>query len=129
MKESIQLKAKFNEKPSVLYKAWLNGKSHSAMTGGEAICEPNINTKFTAWDGYISGQNKELIEDTKIVQSWRTSEFNEDEEDSKLIILFKAVENGTELTLIHTNIPEGQTQYENGWIEHYIEPMTSYFNT
>jgi hypothetical protein len=31
------------------------------------------------------------------------------------------------LTLIHNNIPKGQSDYEQGWINHYFEPMKTYF--
>ena len=66
--------------------------------------------------------------DQKIVQSWRTSEFGENDEDSILTILLQETDNGgTQLTMIHSNIPEGQTQYEKGWVNHYFEPMKGYF--
>lgn len=68
-----------------------------------------------------------LISNQEIVQSWRTSEFTDNDEDSKLIIRFKEIESGTALTLIHSNIPEGQTQYKQGWIDHYFIPMKQYF--
>jgi len=48
-------------------------------------------------------------------------------EDSKIIIRLKESENGTELILNHSNIPEGQTQYKKGWLEHYFTPMENYF--
>jgi hypothetical protein len=37
------------------------------------------------------------------------------------------VTDGCELTLIHTNIPEAQTQYKQGWIDNYFTPMKNYF--
>lgn len=69
-----------------------------------------------------------LIKDKQIVQSWSTSGFSEDDEDSILHIDLTKVNEGTELTLIHTNIPRGQTQYKKGWVDHYFEPMKEYFN-
>ena len=40
------------------------------------------------------------------------------------------VEDGTLLTLVHSDVPEGQTSYEQGgWQEHYFEPMKEYFAT
>jgi outer membrane biosynthesis protein TonB len=65
------------------------------------------------------------------VQVWRTTEFPADAEDSRLELLFEPVGDGTEtkVTLIHTNIPEGQgAQYKSGWGEHYFEPMRAYFS-
>ena len=97
------------------------------MTGGEAECGKNIGDTFTAWDRYIDGENLELKENEEIIQSWRTSEFDKNDEDSRLIIRLKEIKNGTELILIHSNIPEGQTQYKQGWEDHYFTPMKNYF--
>jgi hypothetical protein len=73
MKESFEIKATFKVKPSKIYEAWLDSTQHSNMTGGEAVCSPNIGDSFTAWDGYIEGKNIDLKPNTEIVQCWRTS--------------------------------------------------------
>ena len=129
MKESFELRHNFKAKPSEIYVAWLDSIQHSKMTGGLAICSNKIGGTFTAWDGYIEGKNIELKPNQEIVQSWRTSEFDENDADSKLIIQFKELKNGTELILNHSNIPEGQTQYKKGWLEHYFTPMENHFKT
>ena len=51
------------------------------MTGSPAIVDPEIGGAFEAWDGYISGRTLSLEPGRRIVQSWRTSEFAEDEGD------------------------------------------------
>jgi activator of HSP90 ATPase len=129
MNNQIQLKEKFSVKPEILYNAWLDSEKHSAMTGGEANCSNKVDDKFTAWDGYISGTNEALVPNKEIVQNWRTTEFKETDNDSKLIISIEEIENGSLLTLTHTNIPEGQSDYEKGWIEHYFNPMKEYFES
>ncbi|MCI5057677.1 MAG: SRPBCC domain-containing protein [Flavobacteriales bacterium] len=127
MKEFFELKTYFEVDPQTLYEAWLDGHKHSIMTGGTAECSAKIGEAFTAWDGYISGHNIELVENSKIVQAWRTSEFSEKDEDSRLMITLTPKGSGTEFLLEHENIPEGQTQYKQGWIDHYFEPMKYYF--
>ena len=127
MKESLQLSTFLNTPPQVLYKAWLNSELHSEMTGGEAHCSNVVGGFFSVWDGYISGKNVELTQGTKIVQSWRTTEFDETEEDSVLTLEFIPHDDGTLLNLSHINIPKGQTQYEKGWVEHYFNPMKVFF--
>lgn len=97
------------------------------MTGGQADCSETVGESFSAWDGYITGKNIELIKDQKIVQTWRTSEFQDDDEDSLLSITFNKSEFGTELILSHSHIPAGQTQYEQGWVDNYFEPMMKFF--
>jgi activator of HSP90 ATPase len=127
MNKQIELKESFPVKPSVIYTAWLDSKEHSEMTGGAAVCSDEIGQEFTAWDGYISGKNKQLIKNEKIVQNWRTTEFDESDPDSELQIDLKETEDGCLLTLTHSNIPEGQSNYEQGWIDHYFIPMKEYF--
>ena len=127
MSEIIELREVFNATTQEIYNAWLNSYLHTQMTGGEANCSNIVGASFTAWDGYISGKNLELFENKKIVQTWRTTEFSEDDEDSILTIQLSEIKEGTELTLTHKNIPKGQTQYKQGWLDHYFVSMKEFF--
>ncbi len=124
---SFKLSKTFSRSSKELYNAWLDTELHSVMTGGEAACSNKEGEGFSAWDGYITGTNKKLIEGKEIIQSWRTADFEDADTDSLLTLQFKDIDDGCELTLIHTNIPDGQPNYEQGWIEHYFEPMKKYF--
>lgn len=128
MKEQLNLQEVFNCSAAELFQAWLSSEGHSAMTGGEAEIDDQVGTAYTTWDGYIFGKNLEITPHSKIVQTWRTSEFTESDEDSHLVIELEDQANGCLLKLTHTNIPEGQTQYLEGWKEHYFEPMAAHFN-
>ena len=125
---SFTIKERFPVSSNILYEAWLDSEQHSAMTGGEAVCSNKESDSFSAWDGYISGVNKKLIEGKEIVQSWRTSDFSDSDSDSFITLKFNETDGGCEITLIHSNIPEGQPDYEQGWKEHYFEPMKEYFS-
>lgn len=62
------------------------------------------------------------------MQSWRTRQFTDEHEDSIITVTLEEGEDGTLLTLVHSNVPEGQRSYEQGgWQEHYFEPMKQYF--
>lgn len=98
------------------------------MTGGEAQCTPQVGAQFTAWDGYISGQNIELTTNQRIVQCWRTTEFTTNEPDSLLEIILNDHNGHTELILTHSNLPTHGEQYQQGWEDHYFEPMRAFFN-
>ena len=113
--------------PQQIYNAWLNSEEHTAMTGGNAECSDNMGASFIAWDGYIEGVNIALIPNEKIIQSWRTTEFSDDEEDSQIEVILEKIEDGTKLTLIHTNLPAHGEQYIKGWEDHYFTPMKEYF--
>lgn len=126
-KENIHLKEVFEVEPEKIYHAWLDSDLHSRMTGGQAQCSNQVGHSFMAWDGYITGKNLELFKNRKIVQTWRTSEFDEKDDDSILTITLNQVSEGTEIILNHTNIPAGQTQYAQGWVDHYFSPMKAFF--
>lgn len=114
--------------PEMVYEAWLSSEKHSEMTGGEAVVSSELNAEFTAWDEYITGKNIELESGKRIVQSWRTVQFEEDEQDSQIEILLSEKNGETELTLIHTNVPESGEHYIKGWDQSYFQPMKTYFN-
>jgi activator of HSP90 ATPase len=126
--ESIHLSITLPVSAEKLYKAWLNSKEHSAFTGGPATVSDKLKGTFSAWDGYISGENLELVANKKIVQSWRTVEFPKDAPDSILEISFTESAGKTKLTLHHRGLQKGDgKKYEDGWKEYYFEPMKSYF--
>lgn len=124
----FELSHTFNASAEQIYNAWLTSEAHSEMTGGEANCSDVTGDTFTTWVGYISGVNIELIPFSKIVQTWRTTEFEENDEDSLIEITLKETEQGTTLTLHHTKLPENGEQYINGWKEHYFKPMDAFFS-
>jgi len=127
--KSIKIKELFKVSPKTLYNAWLDSKTHSEMTGGNAVCSSKVKGSFSAWDGYITGQNLTLDPHKKIIQSWRTTEFSETDADSELILEFTQIEEGCLLTLTHNNIPDGQPDYKKGWREYYFKPMKKYFES
>lgn len=110
-----------------IYEAWLSSKGHTLMTGGEAEASDSEGAAFTAWDGYIWGSNVALEPFTRIVQSWRTSQFEPHEEDSQIEVILNEVNGSTEVTLVHTNVPESGEHYKKGWEDHYFKPMQEYF--
>ncbi len=116
--------------PAAIYKAWLDSKEHGAMTGAKAEVSARQGAAFKAWDGYITGRNLVLEPGRRIVQSWRTSEFADGDADSQIEVTLAPVKGGTRVTIRHTNVPDGQTDYENGgWQDSYFEPMKAYFGS
>ena len=113
--------------PKEIYKAWLNSAEHSGMTGGLAKISVEVGGTFEAWDGYIEGRNLVLEPSKRIIQQWRTSEFTEEEKDSLLEIFFEEENEGTRITIRHSELPEHGMQYKQGWVDSYFNPMKEYF--
>jgi activator of HSP90 ATPase len=110
-----------------IYKTWLDSEGHGKMTGGEASITDRIGADFTAWDGYIKGKNIALKPDKRILQRWRTTQFEAGKEDSLLEIILQEVDGQTELTLTQARVPESGAHYIQGWETHYFKPMKAYF--
>lgn len=114
--------------PSEVYDAWLDSDKHTKMTESPANIDSIIGSKFTAHDGYITGDTLELEEGSRIVQSWRTTHFDDSEDDSRLEVIFEPADEGCKVTINHSNLPPHGTQYESGWVDYYIKPMQKYFS-
>ena len=113
---------------TAIYEGWLDSETHSSMTGGAASVSDKEGDSFEAWDGYIQGVNLELEPVSRILQRWRTVEFDETDEDSLLEILLSQEGESTRATIKHSNLPDHGMQYQQGWIDSYFIPMTEYFN-
>jgi activator of HSP90 ATPase len=129
VKSSFSVSTTLKAAPEVLYNAWLDSSEHAAFTGSPASIDPETGGEFTAWDGYITGKTLEKEEHRRIVQSWRTTVFPRESDDSIIEVLFENMDDGTRLTINHSRIPEGQEDdYQNGWEEFYFKPMQAYYS-
>jgi uncharacterized protein YndB with AHSA1/START domain len=127
MPESIRVSDVIPAPPEAVFVAWLDSDKHTAFTGSQARIE-GVGGTFTAWDGYIQGTTLEADPHRRILQSWRTTEFPAESPPSLLEVLLEPDLVGTRITLIHTEIPEGQgPQYEQGWKDHYFAALKEYF--
>jgi uncharacterized protein YndB with AHSA1/START domain len=114
--------------PVDVYEAWLDSEAHSQMTGAEARMSDEIGADFSAWDDDVRGRNLELVPGERIVQAWRTSKFTGENEDSIVTITLEKADDGTLLTLVHSNVPDEQRHNEEGgWESNYFAPMRAYF--
>ena len=126
--ESLTVSAVIPATPQAIYKAWMNSKEHAAMTGSGATIAAKVGGRYTAWDGYISGKTLELEPGQRIVQSWRSTDFEAETPDSRLEVILAPVKSGTRVTLKHSDLPPGSSaEYRKGWIDFYFTPMKKYF--
>lgn len=127
--EEIQLSLHLPVSPETVFKAWLDGKSHRNFTGGDAVIDARQGGNFSAWGGYITGIILKIEPYHRVVQSWRTTDFHAMDPSSTLELTFEKENEGTLLTLHHSDIPKGQGEkYKTGWEESYLIPMLGYFS-
>ena len=114
--------------PKEVYFALMDEKKHSDFTGAKAKIENKKGGKFSAWDGYATGENLSLEPGKLIVQSWRASDWP-DGKISTVTYSLSSKENGCEINFEHKGVPtEFEKDIENGWGEYYWEPLRSYFS-
>jgi uncharacterized protein YndB with AHSA1/START domain len=101
-----------NATPQDVYNAMTNPLMIEIWTGEPVVMSTEAGSGFELWDGAITGQNLEFVQDKLIVQKW----FFGEEEDSVVTIKLHADKKGTLVELHQTNIPDNA--YENmvdGW--------------
>ena len=128
--KTITQKVRVPAAPVDVYAAFVNPKIHAAFTEAGATGSARVGGRFTAWDGYIFGVNRELVKGKRILQEWQTTEWPEGAEPSQVEFSFRAVKGGTEVRMVHSNVPAEQADsYRQGWIDYYWEPLKAYFST
>ena len=121
--KTVKQTATFKASPHEVYEALMDSKKHANFTGDKATISRKIGGKFSTFDGYSEGTNLELIPDSKIMQTWRASDWPEGHY-SKVTFSLKEIPTGTRLTFIQTEVPA--KQYEDisqGWRDYYWAPM------
>ncbi|NQY11999.1 MAG: SRPBCC domain-containing protein [Flavobacteriales bacterium] len=127
MSLSFTVKTTIKASAETIYNAWLDSKEHSAMTGGVVTASSDVGGKYTAHNDYIGGENKELVANQKIVQTWRSTEFEEGEPDSLISVTFEEQDGKTTISLTHTDLPTHQAAVAMGWEDYYFTPIKEYF--
>src|SRR4030066_1481356 len=94
--------------PKQVYDAYVDPKKHSEFTDSKATGKPKVGGKYSSWDGYIFGKYLVLDDGKRVVQDWTTTDWEEGYPASKLELTFNAVPGGTEIVMVHSNVPKVQ---------------------
>jgi activator of HSP90 ATPase len=125
--KTIKQAVSFKAEPHEVYEALMDSKKHSEFTGDKAVISGKVGGKWSAFGGYAEGVNLKLVPDRKIVQTWRSSDFDEGY-FSKVTFDLVKTKTGTKLTFKHEDVPSDQaSELKQGWIDYYWEPMKKYF--
>src|SRR6266849_344632 len=103
----------------------LSAAVKSGMVSGATPTEISreVGGAFSQFGGYISGRQVEVVPNERIVQAWRTGNWNP---GVYSIVKFELTEqgSGTKLVLDHKGFPEGDAQHlADGWKTNYWEPL------
>lgn len=112
----------FKASPHEVYEMLMDSRKHSSFTGDKATISRRVGGKFTVGE-YIEGVNLELVQDKKIVQSWRGADWPEGH-FSRSTFSLKAKGGGSRLTFVQNGVPEDHyDEIKQGWHDYYWKPM------
>ncbi len=127
MTRAIQQSVVLPASAARLYEMYVTAEEHAGFTGAAVEVEETPGSKFSAFDGVLTGRMLAFARPRLIVQSWRSTKFNADDQDSTLILTFSDEADGGRIDLVHLNVPEhdydGVTE---GWPQHYWTPWRKY---
>lgn len=106
-----------------LFKTFLDARAHAAVVGSKVSITAREGATWKAFDGMLSGRNLRIVPGRLIVQSWRSSGWKKDDDDSILVLAFDDTPMGGRIDLTHLNVPahdhKGVTE---GWKKYYWRP-------
>jgi activator of HSP90 ATPase len=124
----ISQKVLIGASPEDVYDAYVSPQNHAEFTGSPATGTPRVGSKFTAWDGYISGKFLVLERGKRVVHEWRTTEWPPEYPPSLVELTLKKKGKQTELTMVHSSVPAEQAEeYAQGWKDYYWNPLKEHF--
>lgn len=127
MATTIRQTVVFDAPPHAVFEALMDSRKHAAFTGQKASISRKVGGRMTAGDGYIQGKNLRIEKDKVIAQTWRTTDFKEDDPDSQVMFHFSKKGKGTRLMFVHSRVPDRLAEeFRQGWIDYYWVPLKAY---
>jgi activator of HSP90 ATPase len=110
-----------------LYEMYLDPALHGAFTGHPVTIAAQSGAEFRAFDGQLTGRILATVQPSLIVQSWRSTNFKPDDEDSTLILAFSDESTGGRVNLVHVGVPDQDYGgVSEGWETYYWGPWREY---
>jgi activator of HSP90 ATPase len=120
IKQSVTMPASAKQ----LYDTYLSSRAHAAITGAPVKIGRKPGSKFSAFDGALSGEILATVPNRLIVQRWRSAHFAPADPDSTLILSFTPLNaRSTRIDLVHVDV--SAADYEGvkaGWPKYYWKP-------
>ena len=127
--KNIHQDVTFKAAPKEIYRALMDSKTHSKITGSKAVIGTKVGSFFSVWGGGVSGITLALEPNKKIVQAWRTGEWEENHYSVAVFELVKA-NVGTKLIFDHYAVPaDDYKTISDNWKACYWTPMKEMFAT
>lgn len=112
--------------PAELFLALTHPLTIQLWTGEPAEMDTTPGSRFSLWDGAITGTNIRFEADRLLVQHW---DFGDQPDISEVSIKLHVHPKGTSAELTHTNIPdEAWDDITSGWKESYFGALQEFYS-
>jgi activator of HSP90 ATPase len=127
MTRPIQQSVRFSCSPEALFEMYMDSAEHTASTGQRARISRRAGGRFTVFGGMLQGRNLLVVPNRMVVQAWRSTNFKRTDSDSILVLEFRKVPGGSQIDLVHVNVPpQDHKGVSQGWPQYYWKPWKAY---
>lgn len=106
---------------------YLDPVEHSAFSGSPVTISAKSGAEFRAFGGVLSGTILQIVPKRLIVQSWRSSNWGDDDFDSTLVLTFSPDGAGGRIELTQVNVVDSDfSGVSQGWEKYYWTPWREY---
>ena len=124
---SFTIKETFSTSVKELYSLFIDSQRLSMLTCSKVLIEPKVGGKVEMFNGAVSGEVKEIIENKKIVQNWRFNSWDSNQM-STVTMSFNAKDDRVEFILEHKNVPQPDLERTKaGWYENFVRRIPVMF--
>ncbi|KII75038.1 Activator of 90 kDa heat shock protein ATPase 1 [Thelohanellus kitauei] len=123
----LELEKDFRCPPHFLFDLFGDREKIESYTQSKAKFDGSIGSEFFMLDGVVHGKIFDFVKEKKIVMSWRFSNWPAGF-FSQVTLEFKAVEEGTRLSLVHRDIPVSDFErVSQGWNQYFFVPIQNLY--
>ena len=110
-----------------LFAMYTDPAKHAAITGAPVAISVEPGSPFRAFNGALTGATLQIIPQRLVIQSWRSTKFNDGDPDSTLILAFTSEATNGRIDLVHLDVPAHNYQsVVEGWETRYWGPWRRY---
>jgi len=109
-----------------LFEMYTDPAKHAVITGAPVAISIEPGSAFQAFNGTLTGATLQIIPRRLVIQSWRSTKFNDGDPGSTLILAFTPEGTNGGIDLVHLDVPAHNYQsVVEGWETHYWGPMAA----
>ena len=103
-----------------LFAMYIDPAKHAAITGAPVSISAEPGAPFQAFNGALTGATLQIIPQRLVIQSWRSTKFDDGDPDSTVILTFTPEGTNGRIDLVHLDVPaHDYKDVVEGWETHY----------